>query len=160
LSAAHAIPLAVPVPVPAVEIIDVMSLSPMLADHRFLEAALDEAASSTRQWIVRKQADFTRGLSALRKRQFPLVLCDDALPWRDLLDGPIQELPASPLVIVTSGQADDRLWAEALNLGAYDVLAKPFERTEVIRAVESAWLHWHHRFQIPAKSIKVLKTAS
>ena len=31
-----------------------------------------------------------------------------------------------PLVIVASHLADDQLWAEALNLGAHDVLAKPF----------------------------------
>ena len=45
-------------------------------------------------------------------------------------------------LIVTSRLADDRLWAEALNLGAYDVLAKPFERMELVRSVSSAWLHW------------------
>jgi len=36
---------------------------------------------------------------------------------------------------VTSRLADERLWAEALNLGAYDVLAKPFDSTEAMRVV-------------------------
>jgi hypothetical protein len=35
--------------------------------------------------------------------------------------------------------------AEALNVGAYDVLSKPFNRTEVIRIVSLAWLHWEER---------------
>ena len=43
------------------------------------------------------------------------------------------------LMIVTSRLADERLWAEALNLGAYDVLAKPFDRTEAMRVVAAAW---------------------
>jgi DNA-binding NtrC family response regulator len=43
---------------------------------------------------------------------------------------------------VTSRAADERLWAEALNLGAYDVLAKPFDPTEVCRIVSLAWMHW------------------
>ena len=43
---------------------------------------------------------------------------------------------------MTSRAADERLWAEALNLGAYDVLAKPFDRTEVMRVVSMAWMHW------------------
>jgi FixJ family two-component response regulator len=41
--------------------------------------------------------------------------------------------------------ADERLWAEALNLGAWDVLAKPFEADEVIRIVDIAGAHWQDR---------------
>lgn len=37
---------------------------------------------------------------------------------------------------------DARLWAEALNLGGYDVLAKPFDASEVNRAVDSALRNW------------------
>jgi DNA-binding response OmpR family regulator len=35
--------------------------------------------------------------------------------------------------------ADDHLWAEVLNLGGYDVLAKPFDGCELFRALSSAW---------------------
>jgi len=51
-------------------------------------------------------------------------------------------MPHSPLLIVTSRLADERLWPEVLNVGGWDVLAKPFDRKEVIRVVESAWRHW------------------
>jgi DNA-binding response OmpR family regulator len=34
--------------------------------------------------------------------------------------------------------ADERLWAEVLNLGAYDLLAKPFDVREVLHAVTTA----------------------
>jgi DNA-binding response OmpR family regulator len=55
-------------------------------------------------------------------------------------------------LIVTSDLADDRLWAEALNLGAYDVLAKPFRAAEVFRTVSLAWRQWKDSFgNIPAK---------
>jgi DNA-binding response OmpR family regulator len=47
-----------------------------------------------------------------------------------------------PLLIVTSRLADDRLWTEALNLGAYDVIAKPFDRKEVDRVLNLAWARW------------------
>jgi DNA-binding response OmpR family regulator len=43
---------------------------------------------------------------------------------------------------VTSRVADDSLWAEVLNLGAYDLLMKPFDLTEVFRVVSLAWRHW------------------
>jgi len=41
--------------------------------------------------------------------------------------------------------ADDALWAEVLNLGGYNVLAKPFDSREVFRVVGNAWLHWKNR---------------
>jgi len=44
-------------------------------------------------------------------------------------------------LIVVSSAADARLWAEALNLGAWDVLEKPLDRREVIRSVKSGWQH-------------------
>jgi len=63
-------------------------------------------------------------------------------------------LPSPPLLIVSSRLADERLWAEALNLGAWDVLAKPFDKREVIRAVTSAWLHWTGRFSAWARQAR------
>jgi DNA-binding response OmpR family regulator len=57
----------------------------------------------------------------------------------------ISLLSDPPLFIVTSRLADERLWAEALNLGAWDVLAKPFESDEVIRIVTIATQHWQDR---------------
>lgn len=61
--------------------------------------------------------------------------------WHKLLDA-FQSIRKRPLLIVTSSQADDYLWAEALNLGAFDVLAKPFDAAEVTRVVTWACLRW------------------
>ena len=58
--------------------------------------------------------------------------------WRDFLSLG-KSVSDSPLVIVASGLADDRLWAEALNVGAYDVLTKPFRASEVFHSVSLAW---------------------
>jgi DNA-binding response OmpR family regulator len=74
----------------------------------------------------------------------PLVLCDEVLPdgsWKDMLLL-LQKRPDPNYLIVTSQMADDRLWAEVLNLGAYDVLAKPFHSTEVFRTIGLAWRQW------------------
>jgi DNA-binding response OmpR family regulator len=57
----------------------------------------------------------------------------------------ISLLPDPPLFIVASRLADERLWAEALNLGAWDVLAKPFVADEVTRIVDIARQHWRDR---------------
>jgi len=44
-------------------------------------------------------------------------------------------------VIVASRLADERLWAEVLNLGGYDLLAKPFDRDELVRVIAMAARH-------------------
>jgi hypothetical protein len=49
---------------------------------------------------------------------------------------------------------DDRLWAEALNLGAYEVLVQPFDPEEVTRVVFSAWRNWELRLRTAAPEIR------
>ncbi|MFB3828373.1 MAG: hypothetical protein ACE15B_16510 [Bryobacteraceae bacterium] len=62
--------------------------------------------------------------------------------WRDLLDQTTR-MPHAPVFIVASRLADDALWAEVLNLGGYDVLAKPFDRREVFHVLGHGWRHWN-----------------
>jgi len=64
----------------------------------------------------------------------------DGHGWKELLHE-MQKLEDPPPLIVADRLADERLWAEALNLGAYDVLAKPFDAREVLYAVTAACRH-------------------
>lgn len=68
--------------------------------------------------------------------------------WKDVLEA-MHALPAPPLLIVISQVADDYLWAEALNLGVYDVLAKPLDYTEVVRVLSLALNHRHEACVAP-----------
>jgi DNA-binding NtrC family response regulator len=80
-------------------------------------------------------------LNVLQKCNVPVVLCETKLPdgsWLDLLNG-VASSPHLPLLIVTSRLADDRLWAEVLNLGGFDLIAKPFCESEVRHVVDTAW---------------------
>ena len=65
--------------------------------------------------------------------------------WRDLLAHGAS-LRKPPNLIVASHIADDRLWAEALNLGAHDVLEMPFRAAEVLRNISLAWRNWKDAF--------------
>ena len=56
--------------------------------------------------------------------------------------------------------APERLWAEALNLGAWDVLAKPFEADEVIRIVSIAGQHWEDRHGVYHSRTEQRKSAT
>ena len=100
-------------------------------------------------------------LSILGQHDISVVVCEgDLMPgkWTDVLKA-INDLPHPPSLIVTSRLADDHLWAEALNLGAWDVLAKPFDRREVVQGVKSAWQHWHNQIQMGESMSRVMRAA-
>jgi DNA-binding NtrC family response regulator len=131
--------------------VTVLSVSPIPDDHISLKQIIhysELGVHSDSRWELNESLTLTSAVSVLRQRQIPVVICErDLQPgtWRDMLEQ-VGCLPRAPLLIVTSRLADERLWAEALNLGAWDVLAKPFDKSEVIRSVTSAWLHWAGRF--------------
>jgi DNA-binding response OmpR family regulator len=78
----------------------------------------------------------------LSRGDISIVVCEDDLPdgtWRDVL-GWVCSCSDPPLLIVTSRLADEHLWAEVLNLGGYDVIARPFNRSETRHILRTACL--------------------
>ncbi|HMC62025.1 MAG TPA: response regulator [Candidatus Solibacter sp.] len=76
----------------------------------------------------------------LQQNVYGVILTEAELPdgtWLDVLDLS-RAAPNRVEVIVTDPRADARLWAEALNLGAYDLLAQPFYEPEVCRILSNA----------------------
>jgi len=116
-------------------------------DRDYLQRLLNGAEGALGadfRWAVQTKGSVAAALSALRRDPVGVMLCDrDEFPdeWKELLSH-FAYLSAPPCLIVTSRLADDILWAEALNLGAYDVLALPFDRDEVVRTVTLAHSHW------------------
>ena len=83
----------------------------------------------------------------LQDSQYDVILTEAELPdgkWIDVLNL-AREIPLRAEVIVTDPQADARFWAEALNLGAYDLLAQPFYEPEVCRILYNACSRPVHR---------------
>lgn len=86
------------------------------------------------KWTVRPAQSCREAIDHLSVHRTPVVICESSLPdgnWKDLLD-------KAPRLIVTARTADEALWSEVLNLGGYDVLAQPFDATEVARVVVAA----------------------
>ena len=138
------------------EIVTVLSVSPAEEVHFSLQGIFNHST-----WKLSKARSLASALAILRAHRTPVVLCEtDLLPgtWRDLLQQ-IAGAPNAPAVIVSSRLADDRLWAEALNLGAWDVLARPFVRSEVFRAVSAAWRHWRNQQENSTMARQVMKAA-
>jgi len=142
---------------PGARSITILCVDPIEEDHATLEDIFKSSPWSLYPdcvWTLESRTDLKSAWRLLRTHRFPLVLCGCDLhsgTWRELLDL-LKFLPEPPFLIVTSRTADERLWAEALNLGAYDVLAKPFDRTEVSRIVSLAWMHWSEQHSAPARA--------
>ena len=88
-------------------------------------------------------------MDLLRDDCVPVVICNREAAggsWRSIIAG-LAELPAPPSLIVSSRVADERLWAEVLNLGGYDVLLTPFDRAEVLRVCFQAWKSWQREHE-------------
>jgi DNA-binding response OmpR family regulator len=112
----------------------VLAISPANEDHCFLKGILDDATE------VLHADSLHAALAVLQEQPVPIVICERDLgqhTWKNVLETTAC-LPRPPLVIVASRLADEYLWSEALNLGAYDVLAKPFDVDEVVRTVDAA----------------------
>jgi DNA-binding NtrC family response regulator len=70
-----------------------------------------------------------------------VILCERDLAdgtWHTVLEHAL-EAGSKPSLIVCYRHADERLWAEVLNLGAHDLLlSEPVVPDELVRVVESA----------------------
>jgi len=118
--------------------ITVLAISPADEDHSTLKGIFDDSTE------VLHADSLPAALAVLNAQPVPIVICECDLgqhTWKHLLET-LTELPHPPLLIVASRLADECLWSEALNLGAYDVLAKPFDADEVVRTVDAARRRW------------------
>ncbi len=134
----------------------VLSVSPAEEDHRSLKTILGGS-----EWTVFEARDLPSALALLPHREIAVVVCEQFLQpgaWIDVLER-LNALPAPPSLIVTSRCADERLWAEALNLGAWDVLAKPFRRSETLRVVRSGCERWRSAAESAARPKRVMTAA-
>jgi len=128
------------------KVVKVLLISPFDEDHQHLSDILKH--SNWQQHGVRTQKE---SLDFLRDNVTPVVICESELPdgsWRDVLSQ-FGRMRCPPFLVVTSRLADDRLWSEALNLGAYNVLAKPLNMTEVFHVISLAWLSWKRQWERP-----------
>jgi DNA-binding response OmpR family regulator len=111
-------------------------------------------------WRLFEASDRRRALQALERNPVRVVITETSLPsgdWRKVLRD-LRKLPVPPQLVVTSRLADDHLWAEVLNIGGFDVLARPLDRDEVERVVASASRHFETRHLREARP--AIQTAS
>jgi DNA-binding NtrC family response regulator len=101
------------------------------------------------QWEIREASTYAEAVGILDDLHIGVTICDTEVQggnWQALLRN-LQGRTHPPNVIVSSRLADERLWAEVLNLGGYDVLVQPFDRSEVLRVAGMAWMAWRRGCQ-------------
>jgi DNA-binding response OmpR family regulator len=123
------------------EPVSVLGVSPIEDDRVLLEHVFSHS-----NWRFDHVHSCAEAVAFARRGGVSVIITAAELPdgsWRDLFNA-LKEQPAPPRIIVASHLADDKLWAEVLDTGGYDVLGKPFDQQEVIRVVSLAWRQWKH----------------
>ncbi len=124
--------------------VTVLEVSSDESDH----SALAEIFSHS-NWKLHVSRSCAEAVSFLAKKPIPVVVCERELPdgtWKDIQDR-LGRAANPPALIVSCRLADDRLWAEVLERGGFNVLSKPFRKSEVFRDVSLAWLDWKSRVE-------------
>lgn len=116
----------------------VLAVSPHDNDLAVLARILSHSA-----WTFLSAEGVSQARKLLQSHHVNVVLSDRRLPdgdWKAILNltAGMQE-PAQ--LVVLSQDGDERLWAEVLNMGAWDILMKPFHPKEVYRTIHAAWQH-------------------
>ena len=108
-------------------------------DRRSLEPILSPC-----EWEVIWTRTCAEAVTAGTRTAAPIIVCDERFAdgeWKELWNE-LGKNPCPPEFILASRLADERLWAELLNLGGYNLLTKPFRPEEVIRTIHGAFTDW------------------
>jgi DNA-binding response OmpR family regulator len=96
-------------------------------------------------WRLFEAPEKRRAALCLECNSVQVVIAESDLPnwnWKSLLLD-LQQRTCPQQLVITSRTADESLWAEVLNLGGYDVLARPFGSEELERVVAAAARHFY-----------------
>ena len=103
-------------------------------DAKLISEALEGIGADTCE-----AGSYREALAFLNRMAVTAIYCDEHLPdgtWKDLY-GRIIVCPDAPPVVVIFPQFDESLWAEALNVGARDVLVRPLDATELVHSAQA-----------------------
>jgi DNA-binding NtrC family response regulator len=94
------------------------------------------------RWRVQRADTVAEAKATLNRVPVQVVLCQPTLrdgTWSNLLNAAQdRDLPAAVVVL---SKPDDRIWAEVLSSGAYDLLPFPCTAAELYAIVPMAWRH-------------------
>jgi len=89
-------------------------------------------------YAVVEAADGREALDIIQSQPIDLVMTDRTMPGMDglaLLKALSERHNAIPVVVI-SAYGEEKLWGEALQLGAKDYLLKPFKAQDILKVVK------------------------
>jgi DNA-binding response OmpR family regulator len=114
-------------------------VSPHKSDHYYFDSLFGRT-----NWKLHHAYSNAEAEAFLREQSVPVVIIDEDLDpgaW-DLVVEASGKTGLTPKLLVASLLTAGGGWAEALNSGAYDVLARPLDQQEVLHSISMAWLAW------------------
>lgn len=113
-------------------------------DHALFEVFLSSVG-----YILYHASTLAEAITILGQSPVPVIVTERTLPDGSWIGVRVSSgSPCNPpLVIVFSDPGDATFWAQAFNLGAFDVLYRPRAETIVAGAVNLANLRWSRAFE-------------
>ena len=105
--------------------------------RRVLKKVLQEDNQS---YKFTEATDGQEGISAIKKQEFNLILCDIKMPKKDgieVLDFIRNHTPSTPVVMI-SGHGNLETAVKAMRMGAFDYISKPPDLNHLLSTVKSA----------------------
>jgi len=124
-------------------------VSPYEDDHVFVEKVFRRSG-----WTVLSAWTCDEAVEAAGRQELTVVLAERHLGdvcWKAMWEKLTRAEMGHPMLIVMSRHADSRLWGEVLNLGGYDVLAKPLDEEELEQVVSGAQRRWQAQMATPVR---------
>ncbi len=92
-------------------------------------------------WSIRESKAIVRLADAIDSAWMGVLLTDYTLPdgnWRTAM-AVAKKVAFACETVVTSRIADERMWAEVLNLGAFDLIPQPIDPADALGLCTGAW---------------------
>jgi DNA-binding NtrC family response regulator len=103
------------------------------------------------QWDLAFASSCQEALDSLKSSRAAVIMCARDLPgpdWRNCLEILAAARPECPILLISSIY-DEYLWEEVVHRGGYDVLRKPLEEEQAVRAVNLAWSYSKTGWRVP-----------
>jgi response regulator RpfG family c-di-GMP phosphodiesterase len=107
-------------------------------------------------WRLLESKSRPEALTCIKDVPVHVVLAESDHPgwnWKRILED-LRSCEEPPELVIASRVADDHMWSEALNWGAYDVLLRePLNCSEVERVIAAAKRQFDYRPKRPVSSV-------
>jgi response regulator RpfG family c-di-GMP phosphodiesterase len=107
-------------------------------------------------WRLLESKSRPEALTCIKNVPVHVVLAESDHPnwnWKRILED-LRSCEEQPQLVIASRAADDHMWSEALNWGAYDVLLQePLNYSEVERVIAAAKRQFDYSSKRPVSSV-------